>query len=484
MEFGDFQTPKSLADKVVACVKQIFPNPSIIIEPSCGLGSFIEAGMRQFETTTKYYGFDINPSYVNQLKESLKKEETINTDLKVADFFHIDWKTFFNEQTGNVLVIGNPPWVTNSALGSLERESGNLPDKSNFQGLSGLSAKTGQANFDIAEWILIELLESLQKEKSCLAMLCKTTTARRVLKYLWNHQTNFYHSSLHRIDAQAYFNVSVDACLFITHFVKGQCEKTAKVYSDLNFKNPISHIGIYKNELIANLKSYQQFQKIEGIEYYKWRSGIKHDASKVMELSKNNEFYVNGFEEQIEMEDEYIYPLLKSSDLANHQLTPRKYVIITQKNIGEATKTLQEHAPKTWRYLERYSAILSNRKSSIYKNRPEYSIFGIGDYSFSLWKVAISGLYKQLHFSVIGNSKGKPIMLDDTCYFIPCASQAEAIFVCNLFNSEISQNFLNSLVFFDSKRPINQNVLKRIDLKKLAQHYHLEEQASHYFSAH
>ncbi len=60
-------------------------------------------------------------------------------------------------------------------------------------------------------------------------------------------------------------------------------------------------------------------------------------------------------------------------------------------------------------------------------------------------------------------------MVDDTCYFIPCASEEEAVFVADLLNSKASVNFMKSLVFFDAKRPVNIDILKRIDIKKLAE---------------
>ena len=120
------------------------------------------------------------------------------------------------------------------------------------------------------------------------------------------------------------------------------------------------------------------------------------------------------------------------------------------------------------RYLNKYSDILLNRKSSIYKNRPRFCVFGIGDYAFSHWKVAISGLYKNIHFNAIGPYEGKPIMLDDTCYFISCKNEKEAVFISQLLNSPISIDFIHSLVFFDAKRPVTIDVLKRIDLRKLA----------------
>ena len=117
-------------------------------------------------------------------------------------------------------------------------------------------------------------------------------------------------------------------------------------------------------------------------------------------------------------------------------------------------------APKTWDYLEKHQDILAGRKSSIYKNKPRYSIFGIGEYSFSEWKVAISGLYKNLKFTAIPPVNGKPQMLDDTCYLLPCKSKTEAVFWEKLLNSKICMDFLSSLIFFDAKRPVTVDILK------------------------
>jgi hypothetical protein len=116
----------------------------------------------------------------------------------------------------------------------------------------------------------------------------------------------------------------------------------------------------------------------------------------------------------------------------------------------------------------------------IYQKRPQFSMFGIGDYSFTPWKVAISGFYKNITFASIGNVNKKPIMLDDTCYFISCYSKEEADFISQLLNSQACQNFLKSLIFFDSKRPINIDILSRIDLKKLAEINHSSQKIDKY----
>ncbi len=477
IEFGDFQTPIALTDDISDFIKTIFPTPNIIIEPTCGLGSFVQSCKSVWGTDCSYYGFDVNPQYIEKCNKNINGQ--VKCHFELADFFQKNWKDFFlSYKKSNVLIVGNPPWVTNSAIGVLN--GSNLPQKSNFQGLGGFAAKTGKANFDIAEWILIKLLENLQHSHSCLAMLCKTATARKVLKHAWNCGWNLYNSSLHLIDAKKHFNVSVDACLLVTFISPNKKTTDATIYEDLSYDKKTSRFGLQGKELIANIEDYQKYNHIEGLSYYTWRSGIKHDAAKVMELTLKNGNLVNGLDEIVDIEDNYIYSLLKSSDLGNKRLAPRKFVIVTQHNVGDSTDKIKSKAPRTWDYLEKHSEILDNRKSIIYKKRDRFSVFGIGNYSFTPWKVAISGLYKNISFSAIGNIKGKPIMVDDTCYFIPCESEEEAVFVADLLNSEASINFLKSLVFFDAKRPVNIDALKRIDLKKLAESVNLVEKIMQY----
>jgi len=464
IEFGDFQTPIKLSNLVTSLLTELSINPHIIIEPTCGSGSFLISGMESFNDAEYFYGFDINKEYIRDLSSKFKDRK--NIEIVEQDFFSFNWNGFVKNLKKPILCIGNPPWVTNAVLGTMG--SKNLPEKSNFQGLSGLSAKTGKSNFDISEWMLTKLSKVLNKSDSYIAMLCKTSTARKVLLHNWRNNIEINDSKLFLFDSKKYFNISAGACLLYISFKPNHFEKKAEIYSDLNLQNRIATIGIINNELVADIDSYKSASAIDGLQYYTWRSGIKHDAAKVMELEKVGDKYKNGFGEIIYLEDTYIYPLLKSSDLGNDRLEPRKYVIVTQKNTKDQTNTITKKAPKTWDYLNKYSNIFLNRKSSIYINRPRFCIFGIGNYAFSHWKVAISGLYKNIHFNAIGPYEGKPIMLDDTCYFISCKNEKEAVFISQLLNSPISIDFIHSLVFFDAKRPVTIEVLKRIDLRKLA----------------
>jgi hypothetical protein len=93
-----------------------------------------------------------------------------------------------------------------------------------------------------------------------------------------------------------------------------------------------------------------------------------------------------------------------------------------------------------------------------------YSIFGVGDYSFKPYKVAISGLYKQTKFTLV-KPNGTVLLLDDTCYFIGFDTLKEAETVQSELNKPEIQVFIESFMFTDSKRAITKELLMRVDVK-------------------
>jgi hypothetical protein len=161
--------------------------------------------------------------------------------------------------------------------------------------------------------------------------------------------------------------------------------------------------------------------------------------------------------------------MFKSSDLGNLRTQEnRAFMLVPQRFIGEPTHMLEQTSPLTWAYLNANRDALDSRGSSIYKSNPPFSIFGVGEYSFGLWKVAISGMYKTAQFSLIGPLAGRPVVFDDTCYFLPCQSEAQARVVHSLLSSGQARDVLQSIVFWDEKRPITKERLNQIDLKALA----------------
>jgi len=186
-----------------------------------------------------------------------------------------------------------------------------------------------------------------------------------------------------------------------------------------------------------------------------------------MELTKKDGKFYNGNLENVDIEETCVYPLIKSSGLKKYIVSETsKYVIVTQKKIKDNTSILKTTAPNTWDYLCNNLQSFENRKSSIYKGSPAFSIFGVGDYSFSRYKVGVSGFYKNPLFVLLYGEK--PIMMDDTCYFISFPTYEDAYVAMLMLNSDEVQSFLRNISFSDSKRPYTKKVLERIDFGKIS----------------
>lgn len=475
-EYGDFQTPPPLAEVAIATLQRSGFNPKTVLEPTCGKGAFLLAAIQAFPKVARFVGVDINSQYLTILQNQISLPERSGTiDLLHGDFFSLDWRALLRDLPQPILIVGNPPWVTCSELGLLASE--NLPNKSNFQERRGYDAITGKSNFDISEWMLLQNLDWLKNRRGVIALLCKMAVARKALFHAWKHQLAISGAKIFMIDAQKHFGASVDACFLVIDMIGEASSADCAVYDDFISDQPTQVIGYHDEVILSNIKYYEKWRHLKGSDkVYTWRSGIKHDCSKVMELEMEGEQYRNGIGELINIEDDYVYPMLKSSDIGNDQIRyGRKYMLVTQKHVGEDTSVIKRMAPKTWRYLEAHDNLFEKRASSIYLNRPKYSIFGVGNYSFSPWKVAISGFYKHLSFKFIEPQKGKIIVLDDTSYFLPCWSESETYFVANLLNSEPAQQFIESMIFWSDKRPITIEILKRLDLRALSVELGCEE---------
>ncbi len=479
IEFGDFQTPFGLALKVCRQLRELGIRPNTIIEPTCGLGAFVLAAAQEFTDASSILGFDINDSYLQQLYIRLRETPFLErVHLQQSNFFSTDWQEKLRFVTGELLIIGNFPWVNNATQGVIG--GFNLPKKSNFLGFNGFDAISGKANFDISEWMLLETLDWLKNRSGCIAMLVKTAVARKVLAHCQRQALPLVDARIVEIDAKESFNATVDACLLIMNFGSGQ------VLSNYDYtvsKRDGSLHGLksgHRNGLmVSDIPKYEKFSFLIGESPQRWRSGVKHDASSVMEFRRTQLGLENGLGETADLEPNYIFPLLKGSDVGNARPWNGRFVLVTQRVVGETTAPIRHFAPRTWEYLERHGDVLDARASTIYMKNPRFSIFGIGDYAFRPWRVAICGLYKKLCFHLVGPVEEKPVMFDDTVYYLSFDSQQEAESVLEVLNSAPATDLLTSLIFWDDKRPIKTGILNLFDWTRFDQHRAGRQPAHH-----
>ena len=467
-DYGDFQTPPALVAEILGALERAGEPAARVLEPTCGRGHFISGLLDRIPAPLEILGLEIQPEHAQVARALPGVSGSTRLVVDVADLFRVDlardldWRT-----SGPLLVVGNLPWVTTSALGVSGGSNG--PVRSNIKKVRGIDARTGGSNFDISEAIWLKLIRELATERPTIALLCKSAVARSVLRAVHPENLPVTRASLWRVDAKRWFRASVDACLLRIEVGPGPRATEVQVFENLASRQPSSTLGLEGGQLIADLDLYRQFAFADGPCPLEWRQGIKHDASPVMELTLGEGAILrNGRGEIADVEGDHVYPLLKGSDLAGvAQARPRRSLIVTQRRLGEDTRGLEDRAPRLWGYLVDRSAIFERRKSSIYRGRPPFCLFGVGDYSFAPYKVAVSGLHKSPRFRLVGPVDGRPAMLDDTCYFLPCRTAEQASLLVDLLNGPVALGLIRALAFADAKRPVTKTLLRRVDLKAI-----------------
>lgn len=467
---GDFQTPPALAAALCRAVASRTA-PASLLEPSCGRGSLIDAALAAFPKLEALRGVELHPEHLEAARRALPEDPRL--DLRRGDIFALPQEAWLEGLPEPVLILANPPWITMSRRGKLA--AGRGPARSRQQA-GGLASLLGGSNFDVAEWLLRRLIDASRGRAVVLAVLCKLSVARRVLAALWAGEGPApRRAELRRFCARRHFKAAVEACALILDLSGPPGPKRCAVYESLEAAQPGSCWEQIGADMAADAEAYRAWSHLQADEdrAAPWRSGVKHDCARVMELTAlGGGRYRNGLGEEVELEPGPIYPLLKSSDLARGR-APRKVLLIPQRSLAEDPETsLSASAPRVLAYLCRHGAALDGRGSSIYRGRPRFAVFGLGPYSFAPWKVGISGFYRGLSFRLIGPREGRPVMLDDTGYFLPFDDEARAREAAAVLNAAAARAFYESRVFWDAKRPITLALLRRLDLEAAAKEAH------------
>ena len=467
-ELGDFQTPPALVAEVLDALERVGGPYARVLEPTCGRGHFLEGLLGRPAPPREIRGFEVQPGHAEVARSLARPDGPTRLVVEAADLFRVDLARDLGWlEAGPLLVVGNLPWVTTAALGA----SGGLngPPRSNTKKLRGIDAMTGASNFDISEAIWLKLIGELAHERPTIALLCKSAVARAVLRAVHVDDLPVTRATLWRLDALRWFRAAVDACLLRVEVGPGPRAIEAEVFGGLSDLEPGSTLGFEGGRLIADVEAYRRAGFAYGPCPLTWRQGVKHDAGPVMELTRSEDGRSrNKSGEVVDVEEEFVYPLLKGTDLAgSRSIRPLRSVLVTQARLADDTRGLEADAPRLWSYLEAHSGTFERRKSSIYRGRPPFAMFGVGDYSFAPHKVAISGLHKSPRFRRVGPVEGRPTMLDDTCYFLPCRTLEQADLLEGVLNEPIALDLIRALSFRDAKRPVTKALLQRIDLKAI-----------------
>ena len=158
----------------------------------------------------------------------------------------------------------------------------------------------------------------------------------------------------------------------------------------------------------------------------------------------------------VEIEADLVYPAVRGAEIRRWRATPRLHIVMPQDpQIREAYPEawLQATCPKTYRYLQRFKAVLLSRGSRVVRALAHksafYAMYGIGPYTMTWHKVVWQRFATDMQAAVVGPASHpdlgrKPVIPTDTTAMVPARSPSEAHYLCGVLNAPATRRFIRS----------------------------------------
>jgi len=184
---------------------------------------------------------------------------------------------------------------------------------------------------------------------------------------------------------------------------------------------------------------------------------------------------------QAAIEPDLLYPLLRGRDVKRWKSEPSAYIIMAQdpvKRRGIDEDRMKTSYPKTYQYLKRFEGVLRERAAfKRYFTRRDkggatvetghfYSMFDVGDYTFSLWKVVWPWISIGVRATVVSTTETKPICPEHNTSFVDCDNEREAYFICSLLNSKVGDFSIRAFYSGGGGGIASPKVLEQIRIPK------------------
>ena len=183
------------------------------------------------------------------------------------------------------------------------------------------------------------------------------------------------------------------------------------------------------------------------------------------------------------IEEDLLYPLLRGKDLKKWNAQPTVFIIVVQDPVtrcGIEEYKMSTEYPNAYKYLKKYEDILRQRAAfrryfirkdktgRMLESGPFYSMFDIGKYSFSNYKVVWQGFgVNRMMVAVCGRYKGKPVMTNQAMHpFISLDNLVEAHYICSIMNSAPFELAVISHTQKGGKSFAQSNILEKIRIPK------------------
>ncbi len=168
--------------------------------------------------------------------------------------------------------------------------------------------------------------------------------------------------------------------------------------------------------------------------------------------------------QEIAIESDLVYPLLRGRDVQRWQAAPSTHIILpnrTDKLAGISEAEMKRLCPKTYAYFKQFEGNPKKPESGTLRGRsgyrkyfkpsdPFYSIYNVGPYTMSEWKVVWREQSSIFQAAVVGKKSHQVILPDHKLMMVRCNSQKEADFLVGMLNSSPSRLAIHSYVISTS----------------------------------
>jgi len=145
------------------------------------------------------------------------------------------------------------------------------------------------------------------------------------------------------------------------------------------------------------------------------------------------------------VESEHLFPLLRGRGVLPFSAVPDEdlRIVVPQRGM-HGDPDLPVNSPKTFKFLNRFRTHLEQRSSlkRFQKDKPFYSLWSTGEYTFSPFKV----LWREMgqtfaaayaSSAPMGSGEGKVVIPDHKLYFIPVDTESEAAYLTAFLNAPV-----------------------------------------------
>lgn len=174
------------------------------------------------------------------------------------------------------------------------------------------------------------------------------------------------------------------------------------------------------------------------------------------------------------LETDYIYPLLRGKDVKKWEYNTEYSIILPYTKEGKVIekKELLLTCPNMFDYfyLDRHAFVPILRERATFqkfilrqdKLAPEYSLYNIGEYTFSPYKVIWKALAKGVAAVTISKDNDRLLIPDHNLLMVPLEDESEAYYLTGILNADIISQFVNAYVAWF----ISGHILERIKIPK------------------